>query len=126
MDGASVLPVLALDLQPGDSVLDMCAAPGGKSLSIMQTLMPRLLVSNDISSSRIKHLKRVMDEYVADMGEWSDKFFITKENATEIVDVDAFNKVIFSFQLEINKNVMISRRTFQVKIFSRQIRNEKY
>ncbi len=40
MDGASILPVLALGIQPGDTVLDLCAAPGGKSLAILQTLLP--------------------------------------------------------------------------------------
>jgi len=40
MDGASLLPVLALDLEPGCRVLDLCAAPGGKSLAILQTLLP--------------------------------------------------------------------------------------
>jgi 16S rRNA C967 or C1407 C5-methylase (RsmB/RsmF family) len=38
MDAASILPVVALDLDPSDSVLDLCAAPGGKSLAILQTL----------------------------------------------------------------------------------------
>lgn len=40
MDAASLLPVLALNLQPGDLVLDLCAAPGGKSLIMLQTLYP--------------------------------------------------------------------------------------
>ena len=39
-DAASVLPVLALDLEPEDHVLDLCAAPGGKSLAILQTMLP--------------------------------------------------------------------------------------
>lgn len=42
MDGASLLPVLAMGVNPGDRVLDMCAAPGGKSLLILQTLLPGL------------------------------------------------------------------------------------
>jgi len=40
MDAASILPVLALNLEPFDSVLDLCAAPGGKTLAIMQTVFP--------------------------------------------------------------------------------------
>ena len=43
MDAASLLPVLALDLTPKCSVLDMCAAPGGKSIAMLQTLLPGLL-----------------------------------------------------------------------------------
>jgi 16S rRNA C967 or C1407 C5-methylase (RsmB/RsmF family) len=40
MDAASLLPVLALNLQATESVLDLCAAPGGKSLAMLQTLYP--------------------------------------------------------------------------------------
>lgn len=41
MDAASLLPVLALNLEEGDLVLDMCAAPGGKTITMLQTLVPR-------------------------------------------------------------------------------------
>jgi 16S rRNA C967 or C1407 C5-methylase (RsmB/RsmF family) len=34
LDGASIVPVLALEPQSGERILDMCAAPGGKSLAI--------------------------------------------------------------------------------------------
>ncbi len=36
LDAASLLPVMALDVQHGMHVLDMCAAPGGKTMAIMQ------------------------------------------------------------------------------------------
>ncbi len=52
MSTASFLPVY-----PGDKVLDLCAAPGGKSTELGGKLMGEgLLVSNDISISRTKAL----------------------------------------------------------------------
>lgn len=35
MDGASWLPVFALDVQKGEEVGDLCASPGGKTLAIL-------------------------------------------------------------------------------------------
>ena len=40
MDGASILPVLALGIKKDDTILDLCASPGGKSLAMLQTLLP--------------------------------------------------------------------------------------
>ena len=39
MDAASLLPVLFLDVQKEHTVLDICAAPGGKSLAILQVIL---------------------------------------------------------------------------------------
>ncbi|OQV16238.1 5-methylcytosine rRNA methyltransferase NSUN4 [Hypsibius exemplaris] len=63
MDGASLLPVLALGLKLGDRVLDMCAAPGGKSVAMLQTMLPAQLVCSDISGSRLGRLQRVLKTF---------------------------------------------------------------
>ena len=63
MDPASVVVALALEVQPGDEVLDLCAAPGGKSL-ILAEVEPSLLIANEISESRRERLMRVFHEYI--------------------------------------------------------------
>ena len=42
LDAASVLVAHLLDVRPGDRVLDLCAAPGGKSIALAQNLFPLL------------------------------------------------------------------------------------
>lgn len=71
MDGGSILPVLALDVKPGNRVLDMCASPGGKSLLCIQTLYPISVVSNDISQSRLNKVHGAYEQFLFD---FSDKW----------------------------------------------------
>lgn len=96
LDGASILPVLALDIKPGDKVLDACAAPGGKSLIMAQTLYPQLLICNDISESRLNRLKYVMNDFICDFNEkWlGNRIFITQNNAINMSDYATFDKIL--------------------------------
>ncbi|XP_051855804.1 5-methylcytosine rRNA methyltransferase NSUN4 [Antechinus flavipes] len=64
LDASSLLPVLALDVQPGDAVLDLCAGPGGKTLALLLTGCCRHLTANDISGSRTRRLRQVLRSYV--------------------------------------------------------------
>ncbi|XP_063199867.1 5-methylcytosine rRNA methyltransferase NSUN4 [Chroicocephalus ridibundus] len=64
MDAASLLPVLALNVQPDDFVLDLCAAPGGKTLALLQTGICGHLAANDVSISRTKRLYQILHSYV--------------------------------------------------------------
>ncbi|KAJ9628157.1 hypothetical protein H2204_009559 [Knufia peltigerae] len=84
LDFASVFPVLALDVHPGHTILDMTAAPGGKTLTLLNhlgnslvpaaginassscppsTIQTKLHV-NEIDFQRRKRLRVVLDEYV--------------------------------------------------------------
>ncbi|MEB3100213.1 RsmF rRNA methyltransferase first C-terminal domain-containing protein [Ferviditalea candida] len=54
---SAMSPVELLDVRPGDRVLDVCAAPGGKSTQIAAKLQGQgVLVSNDNSADRVKAL----------------------------------------------------------------------
>jgi 16S rRNA C967 or C1407 C5-methylase (RsmB/RsmF family) len=65
MDLGSVRVAEALKVEPQMDVLDMCAAPGGKSLVMLFGIKAngRFLLL-DLSIERLRRLKRVMSEYI--------------------------------------------------------------
>lgn len=59
---SAMAPAAVLPIEPGDKVLDLCAAPGGKSTELGARLQGEgLLVSNDISNSRAKALLKNLE-----------------------------------------------------------------
>ncbi|XP_077485765.1 5-methylcytosine rRNA methyltransferase l(2)10685 isoform X3 [Amblyomma americanum] len=64
LDGASLLPVLALDLQKGDDVADLCAAPGGKLLATLFSGLAGSAVACDASLSRVQRLRECLQSYL--------------------------------------------------------------
>ncbi|KAK8071066.1 hypothetical protein PG997_011269 [Apiospora hydei] len=77
LDAASLLPVRLLNPVPGDKVLDLCAAPGGKSLALAQLLLPPTfdgsdaptlaggcLHSNEMDGARNKRLAANLEAYL--------------------------------------------------------------
>lgn len=55
-------PAAFLDAQPGERILDLCAAPGGKSTQVAAAMQGRgILISNEIHPARAKVLSENME-----------------------------------------------------------------
>lgn len=86
-DPSAMTPASRLPVQPGDTVLDLCAAPGGKATELAARLAGTgFLAANDISSKRAKALLKnielfgvenscVLTEYPARLSERFTGFF---------------------------------------------------
>ena len=56
-EAVSMIPAIALDAQPGELVLDMCASPGSKTTQIAEHLKGRgVVMANEVVNSRINTL----------------------------------------------------------------------
>lgn len=75
----AILPLL--DLQPGQTYLDLCAAPGNKTLQALETPL-RLAVACDVSPKRIREIPRLCPRVLLDataplpFGRSFDRIFI--------------------------------------------------
>ncbi len=64
---SALLPASQIPIEAGDKVLDICAAPGGKSTELIARLgKTGYLVSNDISASRAKALIKNLELFGAE------------------------------------------------------------
>ncbi|CAL9701544.1 unnamed protein product [Knipowitschia caucasica] len=61
---ASLLPVLALQVKDGENILDLCSAPGGKSIAIMQSCNPALLCCNEPDPHRRDWLVKTLQSFL--------------------------------------------------------------
>lgn len=63
-DPSSFVPVLALSPQPGEAILDICAAPGGKTSHIAAiTKNKARLTANDTSRIRFFKMREIFERY---------------------------------------------------------------
>lgn len=95
MDPASILAARSLPIQSTDRVLDMCAAPGGKTLILLQQLGEAAeLISNDLSADRRERLKKVIQQYVP--REVRDRVWIKGQDAVNygLKEKDSFDAVL--------------------------------
>jgi NOL1/NOP2/sun family putative RNA methylase len=63
---SAMAPAAALDPQPGELILDLCAAPGGKSTQILSLMKNQgLLIANDSNPRRVQALARNIERWGA-------------------------------------------------------------
>ncbi len=88
-DASSYIAVKNLDVSEKDTVLDACAAPGGKSLAILQTFSPKLLLATDIHEHKIEVMKKMKEKY------GYDNFEVKLNDATKIENLNMkFDKIL--------------------------------
>ncbi|XP_064606319.1 5-methylcytosine rRNA methyltransferase NSUN4-like isoform X2 [Liolophura sinensis] len=104
MDAASVLPVIALAPGPADSILDMCAAPGGKTLTMLQTLTTGNILANDISRSRLQRLGSILEYYCPNACTHVKKSQISGQK----FDSPMFDKVLVDVPCSTDRHVLTS------------------
>ncbi|XP_004067186.1 tRNA (cytosine(34)-C(5))-methyltransferase, mitochondrial isoform X1 [Oryzias latipes] len=64
LNAASLLPVLALQVRDEDRVLDLCSAPGGKAIAIMQSATPAFLCCNEPDPHRRDWLTKTLESFL--------------------------------------------------------------
>lgn len=79
---SAMAPAAVLPIEPGHRVLDLCAAPGGKSTELGARLCGQgVLVSNDISASRAKALLKNLELWGI------DNLYVTSEEPGHLAQV---------------------------------------
>lgn len=105
MNASSLLPVLALDVRHGETILDACAAPGGKALFIGEQLSTSgRLVANDASPERGRRLRQILIDYgFSGVEVWHRKAEILFK-----IHPDAFDKILLDAPCSSEKHVLSS------------------
>ena len=88
-DASSYLAVRNLGVKNGETVLDACSAPGGKSLAILQLFNPKKLISTDIHEHKVKLLNELKSKY------GYSNFEVKLNDATQIENLNtSFDKIL--------------------------------
>ncbi len=107
LDEASIIAARALPVLPDTSVLDMCAAPGGKSLVLSGELGETgTLVCNDRSSQRRARLHRVLDAYTTE--EVRSRIRITSHDAAKwsLYETDRYDSILLDAPCSSERHVL--------------------
>ncbi len=106
MDRSSLMTASLLPVTPSSTVLDMCAAPGGKSLVLALKMEGKgLLVSNDRSPERRRRMRDVFSSCLGEKGEFIK---ITGYNAESwgVYEKDAYDSILLDAPCSSERHVI--------------------
>ena len=109
LDPASIIAAESLIIKEGDTVLDMCAAPGGKTLILASKLNKTgLLVSNDRSRDRKIRLDKVINEHL----EYTDNIKTTNYDASRwsLYEKDKYDAILLDAPCSSERHVLNSEK----------------
>lgn len=115
LDEASVFAAKALGVEPGDDVLDMCAAPGGKTLVIASMLKGAgSLQSNDRSPDRRLRLSRVIEQSLPE--DWSKIIHVSGYDGMKfgLHKKECFDKILLDAPCSSDRHVLNSPEHLKV------------
>jgi 5-methylcytosine rRNA methyltransferase NSUN4 len=107
LDEASLIAASLLPIQEGNHVLDMCAAPGGKSLVLAVKLAGTgMLVCNDRSSQRRSRLIKVLDDHL--IGEYRSNITVSSHDATRwgLYEQEAYDSILLDAPCSSERHVL--------------------
>ena len=115
MDKASILAASMLPISESNTVLDMCAAPGGKTLSIALRLNSNgKLISNDRSASRRNRLISVLDTCLSP--ELRAIVKVTGHDSTtwSLHEKDAYDRVLLDAPCSSERHVLTDKKALAI------------
>jgi 16S rRNA C967 or C1407 C5-methylase (RsmB/RsmF family) len=111
MDPASVIVARALEVREGDRVLDMCAAPGGKTLILIEGLTGAgEIFANDLSPERRERLKKVIQQYVP--RDVRNRVWVTGKDAVQfgLREAASYDRVLLDAPCSGERHVLESKK----------------
>jgi 16S rRNA C967 or C1407 C5-methylase (RsmB/RsmF family) len=111
MDPASVIVARALEVKNGDRVLDMCAAPGGKTLILAEALKNQgEIFANDLSPERRDRLKKVIQQYKPPNNR--DRVWVTGKDVLQfgLREPSSFDKVLLDAPCSGERHVLENKK----------------
>lgn len=115
MDDASIETALLLPVEEGNEILDMCAAPGGKTIVLLSRLNGTgRLVSNDRSPDRRERMRRAIASSCPE--KWRSASTITGHDASRwgLYEKEAYDAILLDAPCSSERHVLTSPEHYRM------------